>query len=291
MKDLRAMRAFVEVARHGSFAAASRRLGLSTSTTSRLIADLEDWLGTPVFRRTPRQVALTDAGERFLDRCAAILGAVDGLKQDAEALAGDPRGTLNIAAAAHPMRTRISPLIPRFLEAYPDISLNFHLQNEPVDLIAEGIDIAIRIGDLADSSLISKRCGEIRLLLTASPDFLARHGAPASLRAVPSYPCLSDMIASFGRRWPIGRGVAVDGPVTANDGEVIRQMTLAGLGISLLPDFVVEDDLAAGRLTLLFDDEVDLRLGLYLLYPATRQVTSAVRVFVDFVAGNLRPSR
>jgi DNA-binding transcriptional LysR family regulator len=291
MNDLKSMRAFVAVARHGSFVAAAKRLGISTSSVSRLIMDLEDWLGTPVLRRSPRQVALTDAGERFLDRCIGILGDVDSLKEDAVALTGTPRGTLNVAAAAHPMQKRISPLIPEFLEMYPDISLNFHLQNEQVDLIAEGIDVAIRIGDLSDSALISRRCGETKLLLTASPGFIDKHGAPETLQAVPSYPCLSDMIASFGRRWPIGRSVEVDGPVSANDGEVIRQMTLAGLGISFLPDFVVEDDIEEGRLISLFPDETNVRLGFYLLYPATRSITSAVRVFVDFISQNLRPQK
>ncbi len=291
MNDPKAMRTFIEVARNESFSASAKRLGMSTSSVSRLVMELEDWLGTPLLRRSPRRVALTDAGARFLDRCVEIVEAADDLRQEARDLTGRPRGSLKVAAAAYPMRKRFGPLIPAFLERYPDINLTFHLQNAPINLIAEGIDVAIRIGHLADSSMIARKCGETALMLTASPAFLAEHGVPSSLEAVPSFPCLSDLAPSYGRRWPIGRQININGPVSANDGDIIRQMTVAGLGLSLLPDFIVEDDLAEGRLTRLFADEIDEWLGIYLVYPAARRITSAVRVFVDFMAENLRTGR
>lgn len=287
MNDLKAMRTFVEVAKQGSFAAASRTLGSSTSSVSRLVLELEDWLGTPVLRRTPRNVALTNAGEQFLERCVEIVNAADDLQKDAHALTDQPRGKLNVAAAAYPARKRIAPLIPDFLERYPEVSLNLQLQDKPTDLIGEGIDVTIRIGHLADSSMIARKCGEVAIQLTASPQFLEEHGTPTSLDALPSYPCLIDMTPSHGRRWPIGRRISVNGPVIANDGDIIRQMTLAGLGISLLPDFFVDEDIAAGRLINLFADEIGERVGIYLVYPSTRKITAATRAFIDFMAEHL----
>lgn len=290
MNDLKAMRTFVEVAKQGSFAATSKTLGLSTSSVSRLVLELEDWLGTPVLRRTPRNVALTDAGEQFLERCVEIVTAADSLQKDAHALTDQPRGKLNVAAAAYPARKRIAPLIPAFLERYPEVSLNLQLQDKPTDLIGEGIDVTVRIGHLADSSMIARKCGEVAMQLTASPQFLEDSGTPTSLDALPSYPCLVDMTPSHGRRWPIGRRISVTGPVIANDGDIIRQMTLAGLGISLLPDFFVDEDIAAGRLINLFADEFDERLGIYLAYASTRKITAAARAFIDFMAEHLSRS-
>lgn len=287
MHNVKAMKAFVEVARLGSFAAAAGQLKLSTSSVSRLVIDLEDWLQTPLLRRTTRHLSLTDAGERYLDRCKEIVWAWDNLGKDAKAHTEQPHGTLHVAGAAYPMRKRIAPLLPGFLNAYPDVQLHLHLQDKPVDLISEGIDVAIRIGELDDSSFIARKCGEVALRMTAAPEFLERLGTPKSLDAVPSFPCLIDTTPRHGKRWPIGRRVNVDGAVTANDGEIIRQMTLSGLGISLLPDFFVDRDVEEGRLVPLFSDDLKERIGIYTLLPVRRQITPAARAFADFVAEKL----
>jgi DNA-binding transcriptional LysR family regulator len=287
MSNIRAMRAFVAVAKRGSFAAAATHLGISTSSISRLVHELEDWLGTALLRRTTRHVTLTDTGEHYLQRCREIVAATDELFQDAKASSDQPRGRLHVAAAAYPMRKRIAPLLPAFLAGCPDVQLRLHLHDKPVDLIAEGVDVAIRIGDLADSAMIARRCGDVTLRLSAAPAFLAKHGAPKSLDELPSFPCLVDTTPKHGHRWPIGRKIDVDGPVTANDGEIIRQMTLAGLGISYLPDFFVEDDIAAGRLFSLFPEQIVEKVGIYALFPARRQITAAARAFVDFMVENM----
>lgn len=287
MGNVKAMRAFVEVTRRGSFASAAAQLGISTSSISRLVQELEDWLGAHLLRRTTRHVTLTDAGEHYLERCREIVAATDDLHRDAKAQAEQPRGKLHIAAAAYPMRKRIAPLLPSFLAAYPDVRLHLHLQDKPVDLIAEGIDVAIRIGDLADSAMIARKCGEVTLRLTAAPEFLDRHGTPKSLDDLPSFPCLVDTTPRHGSRWPIGRRINVDGPVTANDGEIVREMTLAGLGISHLPDFFVEHDIAEGRLISLFPDQLGESVGIYTLFPARRQITAAARAFADFMVAEM----
>ena len=287
MGNLKAMRAFVAVAKRGSFAAAATHLGISTSSISRLVRELEDWLGTALLRRTTRHLTLTDAGERYFERCREIVAATDDLFQDAKSQSDEPRGRLHVAAAAYPMRKRIAPLLPAFLRRCPDVQLRLHLQDKPVDLIAEGVDVAIRIGELADSSMIARKCGDVTLRLSAAPGFLAKHGTPNSLDELPSFPCLVDTTPKHGHRWPIGRKIDVDGPVTANDGEIIREMTLAGLGISYLPDFFVESDIADGRLISLFPEQIVERVGIYALFPARRQVTAASRAFIDFLIDNM----
>lgn len=287
MHNVKAMQAFVQVVEHGSFAAAARQLKMSTSSVSRLVIDLEDWLRTPLLRRTTRSLTLTDAGEMYLERCRHLVSAWSDLGEDARVYTDRPRGKLHIAGAAYPMRLRIAPLLPRFLDLYPELQLELHLHDKPVDLVAEGVDVAIRIGALDDSSLIARKCGDVRLKLVASPVFLERQGAPQSLDDLPSFPCLIDMTTRQGRRWPIGRRIPVDGPVAANDGEIIRRMALAGLGISLLPDFFVETDIAEGHLVDLFADELDERIGIYTLLPVRRQITPAARAFADFIAESL----
>ena len=290
MDQVKTMRAFVEVARRGSFASAARQLTISTSSASRLVMELEDWLGTPLLRRTTRRLTLTDAGEQYLERCADIVEAADNLQRDAEMLADQPRGRLRVTAAAFLMRKRIAPMLPAFLDQYAAIRLDFDLQDKTIDLVGEGFDIAIRIGHLADSTMIARKLGEISMRLTASPAFLDKHGMPASLDALPSYPCLVDTIPAHGARWPIGRRIKVEGPVSANDGDIIRQMTLAGLGISYLPDFHVEDDIDAGRLVNLFANEIDDPIGIFALYPGRRQITAAARAFVDFLTVRMTTS-
>jgi DNA-binding transcriptional LysR family regulator len=261
----------------------ARKLNLSTSSVSRLVADLEGWLQTPLLRKTTRSLTLTDEGARYLPRCEAIVTAWEDLGNEAKAGTGTPRGMLHIAGAAVPMRKQIAPMLPRFLEKYPDVSVELHLADKPVDLVGDGIDLALRIGTLADSSMIARKCGEVRLKLTASPAFVSKHGTPETLDELPSFPCLADMTPREGRRWPVGRRIPVRGPVAANDGEIIRKMTLAGLGISLLPDFFVDDDIREGRLLSLFENEPGERIGIYILMPAREQITPAARAFADFV--------
>ena len=287
MDQLRSMRAFVEVARSGSFARAATRLGRSTSSVSRQVMDLETWLGAPVFRRTTRRLTLTDAGGMFLPRCAGVVEAADGIERDAAAMAETPQGALHVASAPFLARHRMVPHLPEFAERFPAVRLRLHLDDHPVDLVGEGMDLAIRVGTLEDSALVTRRIGQTRLLLTASPAFLKEQGTPTSVGEISSYPCLVDTVPSHGNRWPLASGLPVDGPVTANDGEIIRDLTLAGLGISFLPDFFVEDDVRAGRLVGLFEEEIDHVIGIHVIYPPRRQITAAARTFAGFLAERL----
>ncbi|MGI9352485.1 MAG: LysR family transcriptional regulator [Rhizobiaceae bacterium] len=287
MHNINALKAFVEVSRFGSFTAAARQLGLSTSSVSRLILDLEAWLQTPLLRRTTRSLTLTDAGEHYLAHCTSIVSAWNFLDNEGSANVKTPRGKLHVAGAAVPMRKRITPLLPGFLEQFPEVQIELHLEDRPVDLIADGIDVALRIGRLEDSALIARKCGEVQFRLTASPAFLEKFGVPRSLDEVSAMPCLCDLTPRSGRRWPIGRRVPVEGPVAANDGDITREMTLAGLGLSLLPDFFVENDIEEGRLISLFPDQITDKAGIYILLPVRKQITPTARAFTDFLIENL----
>ena len=286
MDAYRAMRAFVEVARSGSFAKAAKRLTLSTSTISRQVMELEEWLGVAVFRRTTRRLTLTDAVEFFLPRCVAIVESIDGLQRDAAAMTETPRGRLHVTVAAFPAQRCIAPLIPAFLERYSEVQLRLRVVNTPIDLVGESMDLAIRIGELEDNTLVARKIGDICLRLTASPSFIAKHGVPSKVGDLPSFPCLVDTVPAHGHRWPVGPGLRVDGVVEANNGEIIRDLTLAGMGISLLPDFFVEDDVREGRLVSLFEDDIDRRIGIYMVYPHRRHISSAARAFIEFLVNN-----
>jgi DNA-binding transcriptional LysR family regulator len=291
MDHLKNLRAFVAVARCGGFASGARELGLSTSSISRQVAELEDWLGTDLLRRTTRRLSLTDPGSRFLQRCEDILENFDDLKREARALEAEPQGILKITASAFPARHLITPHLPAFLRRFSRIKLRMALEDEAIDLVEEGMDLAIRIGRLPESQLVSRKIGEIRLLLTATPQFLSQNREPKAVEDLRQLPCLVDTIPGHQERWPLGKGIRVDGPLFANSGEMIREMTLADLGVSLLPDFFVERDVREGRLVRLLEEELPDPVGIYALYPPRRQISSGARAFVEHLTNELSGGR
>jgi DNA-binding transcriptional LysR family regulator len=287
MNNVKAMRTFIEVAKQGSFAGAAKSLELSSSSISRLVNDLEEWLGITLLRRTPHSVLLTEYGEQFLERCTAIVTATDDLQKDARDLTEQPRGTLNVGSAAHPAQRLLSPLLPEFFTQYPEVTINLQLNDDQVDLTSTGIDVAIRFGNLADSALISRKCRDIFLKLIASREFIETHGQPASAKALVAYPCITDSTGEQSLRWPINSRIRLRGPLTANDGEIVRQMAIAGQGIACLPDFFVDDDIATGSLIELFPDAIHRKMGMHLVYPPGGKMTAATRAFIDFMAERL----
>lgn len=284
------MQAFVEVAKNGSFAAASVSLNMSTSSVSRLVNDLEEWLETPLLRRSTRQISLTDAGTRYLAQCRAIVDAWDSLQQDAKGDASEPRGMLRVAGAAYSVRRMVAPHIPEFLQSYPEIQVHLDLFNEAIDLVAEAADVALRLGNPGNNSLIAKKCGDVELHLTASPAFAADHGLPNSLIELASFPCLLDTTPKGESHWPIEIGAELDYVFHANDGEIIRNMAIAGMGISMLPSFLVEEDIAEGRLLRVLPNEVTNSLAAYIVLPERRQILPAARAFADFMSARIRAS-
>ncbi|MEM7718042.1 MAG: LysR family transcriptional regulator [Pseudomonadota bacterium] len=288
MYNVRAIKAFVAVAERGSFAAAATHIGMSTSSLSRLVNDLEAWLDLTLLRRSTRHVTLTKAGEHFLGKCQSIVTAWSDLETDARKIGREPGGTLTIAGASYSVRQLLAPHIPSFLEAYPGVSIRLDLRNDHVDLVAASTDVAFRLGEPRDLSVVAKKCGEVPLAMTASPAFLQSHGKPEKLGDLPDFPCLLDSTSRAEYHWPSVSGSTLNFAFEANDGEIIRRMTLDGLGVSMLPAFFVERDVQKGRLVRLFRDQLDAALGVYFVMPERRQILPTARTFVDFASPLIR---
>jgi DNA-binding transcriptional LysR family regulator len=276
----------LEVARLGSFSGAADKLDLSTSSVSRQVNEFEEWLGVPVFQRTTRQVSLTSAGEFFIDRLQSIVLDIDSLREEASTLVQSVRGRLRITSALYYTRHRITPHLWGFLQRYPELHVEFVLSDSTTDIIGEGIDLAIRIGQLPDSSLVSRKIDSVRLILAASPGFLERHGTPTQPTDLTEMPCLVDTVPAHGKYWPIGKKVRVNSVIEANNGEMIRDLSLQGLGISYLPDFFVDDDLKSGKLVQVLPEFEPDEVGVYAVFPPRRQISPNARAFVDWLISN-----
>jgi DNA-binding transcriptional LysR family regulator len=285
------LKAFVAVVNAGSFAAAAGKLGLSRAMTTKHIQTLEEQLGARLLNRTTRRLALTEAGRAFHGRAERILADLE----EAEAAVGDahssPKGLLRVAAPMSFGVMHLGSAIADFMCECPDMAVELILNDRTIDLIDEGVDVAVRIGRLADSSLIAKRIAPARMAVCASPSYLQAHGAPKTPEDLARHACLEYTLASRGQDWvfvgPCGetKAVRVAGPLKANNGEVLMQAALAGRGITHVPTFMAGPHLAAGRLvTVLAPDWQPEEIGISAVYPPTRHLSAKVRRFVDFLA-------
>ncbi len=279
----RSMRLFVEVAEEGSLAAAGRRMGVSSPSASRLLKDLEDWIGQPLVRRSTRHLSLTDLGERYLPRCVEIVESTKALKSNLSKHAGQPTGNLRVTVAGILARRVVAATIPKFLAENPSVTVHLDTTDQPIDLMAEKMDLAIRVGHLDDSSLVSRKIFEIRLVLVASPEFFNRHAQPTKVSELFDVPCLIDTVPQYGARWPFLRGRKVRGPVEISDGEIIRDLALAGMGIAYLPEILVETELSDGLLVEVLPGISTETLGIYAVFPPHEYISAAARVFATAV--------
>ncbi len=291
MDNIRALRAFVEVVRGGSFVQAADRLNCSTSSVSRLVRELEAQLGQALLLRTTRSVTLSSFGERKFEECQRIVAAVDSLHHVADGEKRQLKGDLKITSTAGYAKQRVIPLLPDFLEQHPDLRIHWHLNDERVDLSAQGMDMAIRIANLRDSGMVARRLDKVEIWLVAAPKFLAREGYPKNLADIAQMPCSVCTVPSFRNRWPLEPEVHVDGPVWADCGEVSREVAVAGLGVAYLPDFMVEDAIRQGSLVRLFPERELGAVELAILYPGRNQITAAASAFGEYLAGRLGCTR
>jgi DNA-binding transcriptional LysR family regulator len=287
--------AFVRVAETGSFSEAARRLGLSKSMISRQVSALEADLGVRLLHRTTRSLSPTEAGRAYLERCQRILSDLDEANLLVSHLQAVPRGRLRVSAPLSFGIGHLSPCLPAFLERYPEIELDMGFTDRHVDLVEEGWDVAVRIGRLADSSLIVRRLAPIRRLAAASPAYLERRGTPTRPEDLAGHDCLTHgsriqaewrFVGEDGRS---PRVVEVKGRFHADNGDVLRDMALAGLGIVLLPSFFLGEDIRAGRLVPLLEEHVPLDASLNAVYPHGRHLSPKVRAFVDHLAAAFGP--
>jgi len=286
------MQVFSRVVEAGGFAAAARQLGLSRAMVSRLVGQLEDTLGTRLLYRTTRKVSLTEAGRAYHDRATALLEELQALEGSVQDLASEARGVLRVNAPTSFGVLQIAPLLPEFLTRHPRARIELTLNDRVVNLVEEGYDVAVRIGQMGDSSLIARRLADIRMLVCAAPDYLARHGTPAHPEALRSHNCLTYSYAAGGNQWHFdGPGgpssVRISGNLEANSGDATLAAGLAGLGVMLQPSFIVAEALQSGALVRLLPDFHTPSLPLQAVYPHRRHLTTKLRLFIDYLAGHL----
>jgi DNA-binding transcriptional LysR family regulator len=290
LDHLAAMAVFTRVVEERSFTAAARALGLSKSAVSKQVSRLEDRLGVRLLNRTTRRLSLSEAGEAFYERCRRVLAEAEAAEAAVSHLAAAPRGTLRVNAPMSFGLQHVVPALPKFLGRYPEIDVDLALNDRYVDLVEEGYDVGVRIGRLADSSLIARRLARSRRLAVAAPAYLRRRGSPTHPSDLRRHDCLTYAYqAERAGQWRF-RGadgavrVEVGGRLRANNGDALREAVLAGMGIALLPTFIAGDDLRAGRLVELLPGWREESEGeVHAVYPAMRNLSPKVRVFVDFL--------
>ena len=300
MDRLAALKAFAKVAETQSFSEAARRLRQSKSAVSRHVAALEADLGARLFHRTTRSLTLTEAGRGYFARATRILADLEEADASVSQLQAAPRGRLRVNAPMSFGFLHLAPALGDFLTLYPEVELDVALTDRFIDLIDEGVDVAVRIGTLTDSSLVARRLASVRRVLCASPDYLKARGVPQTPDDLKGHDCLSNTNINITREWrfihPDGKPsdtkpwpVEVKGRMSANSGDMLRVAALRGHGFVHLPTFIVGDDLKAGTLVSVLEPYISQDLTLNAVYPTARHLSPKVRAFVDFLAERFGP--
>lgn len=293
MDKLRAMTTFVTIAERGSLTAAADALGSSLPAVVRLLASLEKELGVRLLNRTTRRTALTEEGRDYLERCRRVFAEIEEAEAVLSARQQHPIGKLAITAPVLFGRLHVAPLVTEFLARNPRVKVELLLLDRVVDLIDEGLDLAIRVGELADSSLVAINCGQTRRVVCASPAYLAQAGIPETPADLRQHRCIQFTGLVRGPDWEfVQRGrplrVAVDGPLMANQGDVAIDACRQGLGCGIFLHYQVREALATGDLQLLLDDYGSAPVPISVVYPHSRLLSSRVRAFRDWFVPQLR---
>lgn len=294
MSKLQQIHSLVAVVDHGSFVSAAEATGLSKQAVSRQVAALEKHLGVRLLNRTTRRLSLTDEGRTYVARAREVLQELDALEDEVASGTADPRGRLRINAPLSFGILHLAQLWAPFAEAYPEVILDIDLSDRIVDLVEEGYDLAVRITDMPDSTLVSRRLAETRLRLCASPAYLAAHGAPEHPQQLRDHPAIAYSYMSSGEEWVF---TAPDGStlrahpacrLRTNSGDTCRAVALAGFGVVLQPDFLVARDIRDGRLVELMPDYRGPQIGIHAVYPSRHHLPAKIRCMVDHLAEAFR---
>jgi DNA-binding transcriptional LysR family regulator len=293
MTNLGDLEVFASVAASGSMSLAAKELGLSPAVISKRIKRLEEKLGARLFQRTTRQISLTEAGSGFYQRVLAVLEGLEEAEDFVSGRSNNLTGTLKVSASTSFGRMHIAPHLRGFMERYPDLAINLVLSDEFTDIVAGGFDLAIRIADLADSSLVAKRLAPVRRVLCASPSYVDRHGAPQSVDDLKNHRCLpahnNDLWRLIGPDGPVQ--FRPEGMLITNSSEVIREAVISGLGIALRSTWDVGQELKDGRLVQLMPAfEGSRHITLSAVYPSRSFLPAKVRLFIDYLAALYGPA-
>ena len=293
LPDLEALAIFAKVAEHRSFAGAAAELSLSKATVSKAVARLEQRVGARLLNRTSRRLALTDIGRTVADKAAAVLAGAEAAEADALALSATPRGVVRLAAPMSFGLKRIAPLLPDFMAAYPEVQVDLHLSDAVVDLIGDGFDAALRIGVLADSSLRARRLCPVKRRLVGAPAYFARRGRPTHPSELTGHACIGYAYLPTPDIWRFfnaaGEEVSVrpTGPLRANNADVMMPALIAGQGLAVQPDFVVEAELASGALEETMTGWAMVDSFLHLVTPPGGPRPARMEALADFLAARL----
>jgi DNA-binding transcriptional LysR family regulator len=289
MDRFAALRVFSQVVESGGFSKAADRLGLSTTAVSRQVADLEAHLQTRLLNRTTRRISLTESGQAFYGRAVQLLQDLQEAEQEASRAAITAHGTIRLTTSLNFGTHRVAPAIAGFLARHPGVKFDVQLSDRIVDLVEEGFDLAIRIGGAGAENLVARKLGETRLVLCAAPEYLAKHGTPETPDDLPRHSCFTYEYNPTRNQWrfhgPDGQehAVRVAGPVHSNSGDLNSALAARGAGIAFEPDFIVGEDLRAGRLVALLAGYSLPPSPIYALYPTRKHLSAKVRLFVDYL--------
>ena len=288
MQGLQQLIAFAQTARYGGFAAAARAQGVAPSTLAKAVGRLETVLGVKLFHRTTRQVTLTPDGERLFHRCQRVLDEVENLQADASGTRATPTGVLRIDLPVFYGKRFVMPLLAQVIKQYPGLHLDIRMTDLQVDMVRDGVDLAVRIGQLRDSTLVARRVDQQGLVLCASAGYLAQRGTPRRVEDLSSHDAIVFRLPSSGRDRPWQfrqRGVAVElmpmPRLRVNETEGLLEALKLGLGICQVPDLLAHDDLANGELVELLPGLKPQSMPIHIVYPSNRLLPSRVKVVID----------
>jgi DNA-binding transcriptional LysR family regulator len=284
-----AIQVFAQVVESGSFAKAAERLGLSTSATSRHVADLEAHLQTRLLNRTTRRVSLTESGRAFYERSVQLLADLEEAEQEAALAAVVPRGTIRLTTSVNFGVRHLAPAIAEFLAQHGEVRFDVSLSDRIVDLVEEGFDLAVRVGAAGADNLVARKLGETRLVPCASPQYLSAHPAPKTPEDLAGHNCFTYEYLAPRNIWRFRdsggneRAVRVAGTLHSNNGDLLAEVAARGAGVVFEPAFIVGPDVRAGRLVPLLQEFTPPPVPIYAVYPSRKHLSAKVRRFVEFL--------
>lgn len=288
------MAVYAHVVEGGSFAAAARRLGTSRSAVSKAVTKLEKALGARLLNRSTRHLSMTEVGTAFAEHCSRILDEASRAERAVSSLHGEPRGVLKVAASVAFGTLHVAPALAEFMGRYTDLDVDMSITDRSIDLAEEGYDVVIRVAREAPPALVARRLASVRRKLCATPAYFAKHGVPLTPQDLVRHNCLDYTLADERGLWrfngPQGEiAVAVSGRLRINDDEALSHAVLGGLGLALLPTFIIGKELQAGRLQDALAEYIPVERHVYAIYLPTRHLPAKIRAFIDYLLERFGP--
>lgn len=299
--DIHSLNLFLEVMRQRSFTVVAKQQGTAPSSVSRTIANLEKELGIRLFQRSTRKLVPTEVGIVYFERISPLVRELEAAKQIATDLNEEPKGTLRITSSIVYGQMYIAPLLPVFTKKHPFLTIELLLTDAYLDLIEERIDVSIRLGSLQDSSYIARRLNTMAFTICASPDYIEEHGMPSEPEDIRNHNCLIFPRTGYNTNWLFKDAkekieeIPIHGQCLITNSQAIKQCAISGMGLALLPDWLISDDIKSGSLIRLFDKfevtATDFDSGIYLLYPSREYIPLKTQVFMDHLIEGTRNKR